>query len=76
MRFFDRLSLILYKDESQDAGHVLESNTSLDKKQYFISKNADGVLILSPWIFKTSPFDLDVEEIIFGTPNFRGYTSC
>ncbi|WAC03847.1 DUF3891 family protein [Lacinutrix neustonica] len=71
MRFCDRLSLILCKDETPNAGRLLEINTSINKKQYFISKHDDGVLILSPWIFKTSPFDSEVEEIIIETPSFN-----
>ena len=60
LRFCDRLSLILCKDEAPEAGRLLEINTSIGGKTYFIKKTENDDLIISPWIFREDEFDLSI----------------
>lgn len=70
LRFCDRLSLILCKDEAPDANRLLEINTSIDGKTFFIKKNENDELIITPWIFSTAKFELSIEERILKEAQF------
>ena len=70
LRFCDRLSLILCKDEAPDANRLLEINTSINGNTYFIKKTEDDKLTITPWIFSTSEFELSVEERILKETQF------
>ncbi|MGC1631889.1 MAG: DUF3891 family protein [Gelidibacter sp.] len=71
LRFCDRLSLILCKDETPTAGRLLEINTSINQTQYFIKKDENDVLRVSPWIFKTDEFKLSIEERLLSQTQFN-----
>ncbi len=61
LRFCDRLSLIICKDEVPEKGRKLEINQSIDDKTYFVSKDEEDNLIIDSWCFKEESFDLSVE---------------
>lgn len=71
LRFCDRLSLILCKDETPENNRLLEINTSINNDIYFIKKSEDNTLIVSPWIFKSDQFELSVEERILHETQFK-----
>lgn len=71
LRFCDRLSLILCKDETPESNRLLEINTSIDGKTYFIKKKDDDRLMVSPWIFNQQEFVLSVEERILNKTQFK-----
>ncbi len=71
LRFCDRLSLILCKDETPEGCRLLEINTSINGETYFIKKTADDKLIISPWPFKKEQFELSVEERILKETQFK-----
>ncbi len=71
LRFCDRLSLILCKDEAPECSRLLEINTSIQGDMYFIKKMEDDKLIVSPWIFKEDQFELSVEQRIIKETQFK-----
>lgn len=71
LRFCDRLSLILCKDEVPNADRLLEINTSINGETFFIKKTQNDELIITPWIFGTSKFELSVEERILNETQFN-----
>jgi len=71
MRFCDRLSLILCKDETPSLGRLLEINTSINGDTFFIKKDEKGSLIISPWVFETEEIKLSVEERIIKEAQFK-----
>lgn len=74
LRFCDRLSLILCKDEVPEGGRLLEINTSIAGKTYFIKKTKNDELIISPWIFSADHFELSIEERILRETQFTSST--
>ncbi|TXD84289.1 DUF3891 family protein [Subsaximicrobium wynnwilliamsii] len=70
LRFCDRLSLILCKDQAPEAERLLEINTSINGETYFIKKTENGVLTITPWIFSATEFELSVEERILKETKF------
>lgn len=68
--FCNRLSLILCKDEAPDHDRLLEINTSINGETYFIKKQKNNEMIISPWIFSTDKFELSVEERILRKSQF------
>ncbi len=70
LRFCDRLSLILCKDEAPDNERLLEINTSINGHTFFIKKSLNEEMIISPWIFSRSKFELSVEERILKETQF------
>ncbi len=70
LRFCDRVSLILCKDETPERGRLLEINTSIDGKTYFIKKTENEELTISPWIFSADEFELSIEERILKETRF------
>lgn len=70
LRFCDRLSLILCKDEIPDAKRLLEINTTINGETYFIKKTENDEIVISPWIFAASKFELSVEERILKETKF------
>ncbi|MEO8774411.1 MAG: DUF3891 family protein [Gelidibacter sp.] len=74
LRFCDRLSLILCKDEAPEAGRLLEINTSIGGKTYFIKKTKNDDLIISPWIFRADAFELSIEQRVLGQTQFTSST--
>ena len=71
LRFCDRLSLILCKDETPELGRLLEINTSINNIRYFVKSNEDDSIIIEPWIFKNSDFDLCIEEQYLRASQFK-----
>lgn len=71
LRFCDRLSLILCKDEVPDDDRLLEINTSINGETFFIKKTENDEMIITPWIFSTSKFELTVEERILKETQFK-----
>ncbi|MDT0295042.1 DUF3891 family protein [Mesonia ostreae] len=71
LRFCDRLSLILCKNEIPVMGRELEVNTSIDGKKYFISGRKNGSLTVKPWIFEKEKFVLNIETRILNQANFK-----
>ncbi len=71
LRFCDRLSLILCKDETPDCNRLLEINTSINGETFFIKKTDNDELIIEPWIFQTNKFELSVEERILNETHFK-----
>ncbi len=71
LRFCDRLSLILCKDETPESNRKLEINTSINNDIYFIKKSDDNTLLVSPWIFEKNQFELSVEERILKDTQFK-----
>ncbi|CAM4281604.1 DUF3891 family protein [Zobellia nedashkovskayae] len=71
MIFADRLSLILCQDQVPQLGRELEINTSIDNKKYFIYESAKGNLIVKPWPFKESSFDLSLESRLLSEIKFK-----
>ncbi|HET8859114.1 DUF3891 family protein [Marivirga sp.] len=72
LRFSDRLSLMICKDEVPINGRKLEINKSIDNQTYFASKDEKGNLIIEPWCFKAQSFDFSVEtryvkQAVFGS---------
>jgi hypothetical protein len=74
MRFCDRLSLILCKDEAPAAERLLEINTSINGETFFIKKAKNGELIITPWIFSNTEFEVSVEERILRETQFTSAT--
>ncbi|SDB34449.1 Protein of unknown function [Flavobacteriaceae bacterium MAR_2010_188] len=74
LRFCDRLSLILSKDEIPSRGRKLEINRSIDDKEYFIFRNEDESISIDPWIFTDDEFELHSEERILQTAQFNNQT--
>lgn len=70
LRFCDRLSLILCKDETPEGQRLLEINTSINGICYFIKKNEDNKLVIKPWIFDSPKFEISVEERILKKTQF------
>lgn len=70
LRFCDRLSLILCNDETPERGRLLEINTSIEGKTYFIKKSNTDELIISPWIFIKDALELDIEERVLRETQF------
>ena len=71
LRFCDRLSLILCKDETPDCNRLLEINTSINGVTYFIKKTEKDELIIDPWIFQSNKFEVSVEERILKETTFK-----
>ncbi len=71
LRFCDRLSLILCKDETPELGRIIEINTSIDNLEFVIKKSNDERLIIEPWIFKQKSFELNVEERFVRATQFK-----
>lgn len=71
LRFCDRCSLILCKDEIPGGHRKLEINTSIDQKTYFIWEKENGKISVAPWCFEKSEFEVNVEETIVGQPKFK-----
>lgn len=70
LRFCDRLSLILCKDEAPEAQRLLEINTSINGETFFIKKSKHGELMITPWIFTSNQFELSVEQRILRETQF------
>ena len=71
LRFCDRLSLILCMDQIPSGGRQLEINCTIQNRQYFISRTANGNLKVSPWPFAKESFDLSVEERLIEKGYFK-----
>jgi hypothetical protein len=71
LKFCDRCSLILCKDEVPDAARKLEINTSIDGKTYFISRKKNGYFTVPPWCFEADTFELSIEETILEQTKYK-----
>lgn len=74
LRFCDRLSLILCNDETPEADRVLEINTSIEERTYFIKKASNGNLNITPWPFRDAKFELAIEERVLKKTQFTSST--
>lgn len=74
LRFCDRLSLILCKDETPDLGRTIEINTSINNIKFLIKKAEEEQLTIEPWIFNENSFELSVEERYIKTTHFQSST--
>lgn len=70
LRFCDRLSLILCKNEIPTKGRELEINTSINNQKFTIKKE-NGKISIAPWIFNVDKFDLNIEERILETNEIK-----
>ena len=79
LRFCDRCSLILCKDEIPLQGRKLEINNSLGEKTYMIFYNEDNTINITPWCFQKDEFKISLDEILVektqfkNQPEFRDY---
>ncbi len=71
LRFCDRCSLILCKDEIPDGHRKLEINTAIAQKTYFIREKGNGKISVEPWCFEKSEFTVSVEETLVERPKFK-----
>lgn len=71
LRFCDRCSLILCKDEVPDGERKLEINTSIDGKTYFIYRRKNGNLSITPWCFEVDSFELSTEETVLEQTKYK-----
>jgi hypothetical protein len=71
LRFCDRCSLILCKNEVPDSERKLEINTSLDGKPHFISCKKNGNLTVTPWCFEADSFEISIEETILEQTKYK-----
>ncbi|WP_194975968.1 DUF3891 family protein [Aquiflexum lacus] len=71
LKFCDRCSLILCKDEVPDAERKLEINTSIDGKTYFIYRQKSGNLSIEPWCFEADSFELSIEETVLEQTKYK-----
>lgn len=74
LRFCDRLSLILCKDQIPEMGRELEINTSINGKKYYISGEKNNSLSIRPWIFKEEDFHLNIEVRTLQEASFKSET--
>lgn len=70
VRFCDRLSLILCKNEVPAQGRKLEINTSISNETFFIRRDEKERLVIDPWCFKEKEFELSVEKRHLEQPTF------
>nr|MBI1229778.1 DUF3891 family protein [Cytophagales bacterium] len=71
LKFCDRCSLILCKEEVPDAERKLEINTSIDGKTFFIYRRKNGNLSVTPWCFEADTFELSIEETILEQTKYK-----
>lgn len=71
LRFCDRCSLILAKDEVPTVGRKLEINKSLGNKTYFIFCNENATINVSPWCFEEENFIISIEETVIERTQFK-----
>ncbi|MFS4446532.1 DUF3891 family protein [Maribacter sp. 2307UL18-2] len=71
LRFCDRCSLILCKDEIPDSGRKIEINTSIENKTYFLLRKENACLTVEPWCFETNEFEVSIEETIIEQTKFK-----
>ena len=74
LRFCDRCSLILSKNQVPSIGRKLEINTSLGKKTFFIHRNDNDTFNVSPWCFEKDEFTISLEELIIEKTQFSNQT--
>lgn len=70
LRFCDRLSLILCKNQVPTLGRKLEINKSIDNKTYFVSQDAAENTLVEPWCFEKPSFTVSVESRYLQQPTF------
>ena len=70
LRFSDRLSLIICREEVPVTGRLLEINSSIGGETYFISVNEDETFCVRPYIFAKDTFEIDFEFKILEQTNF------
>jgi len=71
LRFCDRCSLILCKEEIPSANRKLEINKSIDHKTYFIFSKYSGKITIDPWCFEAENFEISIEEIVINKIKFK-----
>lgn len=75
LRFSDRLSLILCKDEVPENGRRLEINKSINNETFYVSKDGQNQLIIEPWCFQDQSYDLSVETRYMEQATFSSGTA-
>ncbi|WP_121666552.1 DUF3891 family protein [Mesonia aquimarina] len=75
LRFCDRLSLILCKNEIPTGHRKLEINTSILDKTYYIFKNKKNQITVEPWLFKENKISLSVEQRLVNIATFSNEDS-
>lgn len=71
LRFCDRCSLILCKDEIPAFGRSIEINKTINKKEYMLRQNKDRSITVEPWCFEKKEFDISVEEQLLQKASFK-----
>lgn len=71
LRFCDRCSLILCKDEVPAFGRSIEINKTIKKKKYMLRQNKDHSITVEPWCFEKKEFDISVEEHLLKKASFK-----
>lgn len=74
LRFCDRCSLILCKDEIPARGRSIEINKTIEKKVYMLYQSKDHSITVEPWCFEKKEFEISVEEQILQKPSFKDNT--
>lgn len=70
LRFCDRLSLILCKNQVPALERELEINTSIANKTYKIRGSNSSKFVIQPWCFEDKSFTLSVETRQLPQPTF------
>ncbi|QLG44988.1 DUF3891 family protein [Costertonia aggregata] len=71
LRFCDRCSLILCKNQLPAMGRSLEINTSILGETYYISKNDENKINVEPWPFEENQFELSIEQMLVESAEFK-----
>lgn len=71
LRFCDRCSLILCKDEVPAFGRSVEINKTIQKKEYMLHQNKDHSITVKPWCFEKKEFEISVEEQLLKKASFK-----
>src|SRR5690606_10797297 len=71
LRFCDRCSLILCKDEIPAFGRSVEINKTIQKKEYMLHQNKDHSITVEPWCFEKKEFEISVEEQLLKKASFK-----
>ena len=69
--FCDRLSLILCQDQVPHMQRQIEINQTINNERYFISEKEDQTLTVSPWVFDTAQFEINVPSFIIEGSSFE-----
>ncbi|MEH6408009.1 MAG: DUF3891 family protein [Leeuwenhoekiella sp.] len=71
LRFCDRCSLILCKNEFPALGRKLEINKSINNSEYYIYRRDDETIGVEPWCFENDTFEVGVEVLQLNKSKFK-----